>query len=125
FSSRRRHTRFSRDWSSDVCSSDLGHALAAEGWHADIRYRHEAVDDDAFGRDAQADTLRLRLGWSGLLGNGFSAGAELEGVAELSDRFNSGANGHTSYPTVLDPESFELNRAWLAWQGEHLGATLR
>src|SRR5690606_40806561 len=24
FSSRRRHTSFSRDWSSDVCSSDLG-----------------------------------------------------------------------------------------------------
>src|SRR2546422_6228120 len=24
FSSRRRHTRCSRDWSSDVCSSDLG-----------------------------------------------------------------------------------------------------
>src|SRR5690606_40328673 len=33
FSSRRRHTRFSRDWSSDVCSSDLvgtaGHILFA------------------------------------------------------------------------------------------------
>src|SRR5690606_40199915 len=29
FSSRRRHTRFSRDWSSDVCSSDLTVAL---GW---------------------------------------------------------------------------------------------
>src|SRR3712207_7053464 len=28
FSSRRRHTRYWRDWSSDVCSSDLG-ALAA------------------------------------------------------------------------------------------------
>src|SRR5256884_3530114 len=26
FSSRRRHTRCSRDWSSDVCSSDLTHA---------------------------------------------------------------------------------------------------
>src|SRR5699024_7118092 len=25
FSSRRRHTRSKRDWSSDVCSSDLGH----------------------------------------------------------------------------------------------------
>src|SRR5690606_41024523 len=25
FSSRRRHTRFSRDWSSEVCSSDLLH----------------------------------------------------------------------------------------------------
>src|SRR6266498_5404470 len=30
FSSRRRHTRCGRDWSSDVCSSDLPH-LAAEG----------------------------------------------------------------------------------------------
>src|SRR5690606_40923842 len=27
FSSRRRHTRFSRDWSSDVCSSDLIHEI--------------------------------------------------------------------------------------------------
>src|SRR5207302_2586779 len=27
FSSRRRHTRFSRDWSSDVCSSDLSYTL--------------------------------------------------------------------------------------------------
>src|SRR5207302_6993952 len=27
FSSRRRHTRFSRDWSSDVCSSDLAAAI--------------------------------------------------------------------------------------------------
>src|SRR5690554_5894072 len=30
FSSRRRHTRCGRDWSSDVCSSDLG--LCAAGW---------------------------------------------------------------------------------------------
>src|SRR5690606_40466943 len=29
FSSRRRHTRFSRDWSSDVCSSDLAEKLVA------------------------------------------------------------------------------------------------
>src|SRR5690606_39498679 len=31
FSSRRRHTRFSRDWSSDVCSSDLGPTLRISG----------------------------------------------------------------------------------------------
>src|SRR5439155_9387642 len=29
FSSRRRHTRWPRDWSSDVCSSDLGSVLFA------------------------------------------------------------------------------------------------
>src|SRR5690606_40615075 len=30
--SRRRHTRFSRDWSSDVCSSDLAEAEADDLW---------------------------------------------------------------------------------------------
>src|SRR2546430_11840845 len=29
FSSRRRHTRFDCDWSSDVCSSDLGGRMSA------------------------------------------------------------------------------------------------
>src|SRR5690606_40025251 len=29
--SRRRHTRFSRDWSSDVCSSDLQHRMNKKG----------------------------------------------------------------------------------------------
>src|SRR5690606_10952332 len=38
FSSRRRHTRFSRDWSSDVCSSDLKLAFIAE--HFDKGYGH-------------------------------------------------------------------------------------
>src|SRR5690606_39647364 len=33
FSSRRRHTRFSRDWSSDVCSSDLKTQV-------EVRYRN-------------------------------------------------------------------------------------
>src|SRR5690606_40282972 len=31
FSSRRRHTRFSRDWSSDVCSSDLTGCICSAG----------------------------------------------------------------------------------------------
>src|SRR6266511_1312760 len=38
FSSRRRHTRFSRDWSSDVCSSDLA-VVAVEGRDEQERHR--------------------------------------------------------------------------------------
>src|SRR5690606_39613806 len=34
FSSRRRHTRFSRDWSSDVCSSDLFGVVLRRKRHA-------------------------------------------------------------------------------------------
>src|SRR6266511_141877 len=44
FSSRRRHTRFSRDWSSDVCSSDL--APVAIGEEAEMANPDEAIGDD-------------------------------------------------------------------------------
>src|SRR5690606_40320404 len=37
FSSRRRHTRFSRDWSSDVCSSDLGETLPTRALAITVR----------------------------------------------------------------------------------------
>src|SRR5690606_40146051 len=36
--SRRRHTRFSRDWSSDVCSSDLESKLAHEITEINLSY---------------------------------------------------------------------------------------
>src|SRR3990172_10605840 len=42
FSSRRRHTRCSRDWSSDVCSSDLRTAHVAR----DPAHPQEPEDDD-------------------------------------------------------------------------------
>src|SRR5690606_3235478 len=57
FSSRRRHTRFSRDWSSDVCSSDLffiqlgGHlgraAYPAHRLHHDLDGRVRLANDHA------------------------------------------------------------------------------
>src|SRR5690606_39298717 len=41
FSSRRRHTRFSRDWSSDVCSSDLhAHLVPARSVPHRVPLRH-------------------------------------------------------------------------------------
>src|SRR5690606_1434902 len=43
FSSRRRHTRFSRDWSSDVCSSDLRIALVGEEPKRTYRIRHDSL----------------------------------------------------------------------------------
>src|SRR6266508_5987499 len=44
FSSRRRHTRWPRDWSSDVCSSDLAVPLAVSHPRAEL--------DDAVGHCA-------------------------------------------------------------------------
>src|SRR5690606_40545611 len=48
FSSRRRHTRFSRDWSSDVCSSDLRISDVIEGQLGE-------VGKDLVGRHALRD----------------------------------------------------------------------
>src|SRR2546430_6709535 len=51
FSSRRRHTRFDCDWSSDVCSSDLltvdslGHRRAPFAWGAVVRDGNIFVPD--------------------------------------------------------------------------------
>src|SRR5690606_12850528 len=50
FSSRRRHTRFSRDWSSDVCSSDLpAHPAPAASLHnlatlLDVREQYRTAE---------------------------------------------------------------------------------
>jgi len=85
----------------------------------DARARHEQVDNDAFARDARADTLRLRLGLRAQFGAGFSGYLEGAGVAAAGDHYNSGANGQTAYPAITDPKGGELDQAWLAWQGGH------
>src|SRR5690606_40881024 len=59
FSSRRRHTSFSRDWSSDVCSSDLHQPLVIQQDGPSLLLlrelqRREVLLDD--------DPLRFRLG---------------------------------------------------------------
>src|SRR2546429_2920399 len=49
FSSRRRHTRCSRDWSSDVCSSDLSElpSEASAGFRTDRQGRQQMLPKEA------------------------------------------------------------------------------
>ena len=82
----------------------------------DLRARHEQVDDDAFANAARADTLRLRAGLRFAFGNGWNGLLEGEGVAG-NNHYNSGANGRTNLPAVIDPRDAELNQAWLGWKG--------
>src|SRR6266550_5264651 len=49
FSSRRRHTRCSRDWSSDVCSSDLGERVGKAKPTVSNRLRLLELPDDLLG----------------------------------------------------------------------------
>src|SRR5690606_40310131 len=64
FSSRRRHTRFSRDWSSDVCSSDLPVAALFDASSAPIKIRPLPADtwDTRPGRRKAKTELTVFLG---------------------------------------------------------------
>src|SRR5690606_39678915 len=46
FSSRRRHTRFSRDWSSDVCSSDLRWPLYYESENTSVIWDYQLINEN-------------------------------------------------------------------------------
>src|SRR5882757_6575420 len=49
FSSRRRHTRYWRDWSSDVCSSDLSCRLPRDGLRRSLRFARNDVERAVIG----------------------------------------------------------------------------
>src|SRR5206468_5266853 len=55
FSSRRRHTRSDRDWSSDVCSSDLAHGVEQD----DVGQRRGERGDRIVARVCRPDVLQL------------------------------------------------------------------
>src|SRR5690606_40524005 len=80
FSSRRRHTRFSRDWSSDVCSSDLNPSVERAGQSALARRQTPRV----FAQGSRASALVIAGGESGAAPERTSAGTggTERGVAE-------------------------------------------
>jgi hypothetical protein len=93
-------------------------------WAINFRYRYEGVDDDAFARDADAHTARLRAGYTFVFDGGWSAMVEGEAVAELNAQFNSGANGKTTYPVVGDARALEINQAWVDGRSGTLGTRI-
>jgi hypothetical protein len=79
----------------------------------DLRLRYEAVDQQPFARDADALTLRARLGFE--TGKAWSTALLVEGdfIWPLATNYNSTTNGKTLFPVVADPEGYELNRLQL------------
>ncbi|WP_336980807.1 alginate export family protein [Altererythrobacter fulvus] len=90
---------------------------------ANLRYEH--VAQDGIAKDAEAVTLRLRLG-AELKISGFSLLAEGEGTGAIADHYNDTlpGNGVEPYPTVADPENIELNRLQVAYAGKGFGITV-
>jgi hypothetical protein len=79
----------------------------------DLRLRYEMVDQEPFVEDADAATLRGRIGFE--TGKAWATALLVEGdfVTAIEDNYNSTINGKTTYPVVPDPESYEINRLQL------------
>jgi len=91
---------------------DSGARVLFEG-----RLRGEFVDQQGFAEQAQALTLRARLGWRSPTVNHFQLLVEGEGVAVLDDRYSAPVDPVPGRPAVADGETLELNRAQLRWTG--------
>lgn len=84
----------------------------------DVRYRYEHVDQSNKLKNADASTVRSRLGYGSGDFHGVTAYLEFENVTAVgAEDYNSGANGKTSYAVVSDPEGSEVNQAYVSWDG--------
>ena len=108
-------------------SNFLGSALETKP-SFEVRYRHEAVDQEGIEKDARALTAKARLAWIMPAENGFSVGVEGDYVfvfpPGVGEDFNSTENGHTEYPVVADPTGVDLNQAFLRYRHDDLTVTL-
>jgi hypothetical protein len=78
-----------------------------------LRLRSETVGQDGFADDAQAVTLRSRLGFQTGKAWGTALLAEANLMWPLDQRYNSSINHQTRYPSVPDPENTALDRLQL------------
>ena len=92
----------------------------------DLRYRFEAVDQKPFTNDAAASTLRSRLNYETGEWQGLSAFFEVDNITVIGneDNYNSTTNGVTDRPTVADPESTEVNQAYLQYRAGSIAGLL-
>lgn len=91
----------------------IGGAISEAKPIVDARMRFEGVDQEPMAEDAEALTLRARLGFE--TGKAWETAllAEGEFLWPLRSDYNDTLNGKTRYPTVADPESYEINRLQL------------
>lgn len=89
----------------------------------DGRLRYEHVDQDGVS-DANAVTLRLRLGYERQVFEHVKVLGELEGVALIEDDFADTVRTRPGQAIVLDPEALEVNRLQAQWADGGWTATL-
>ena len=102
-----------------LAADSLTEALTGGKVSAQFRYRYEWVEQESTTlQKAGASTLRTQLGYATAEYHGIGGFLQFEDVRALgNERYNSTVNGLTQYATVVDPESTEINQAYLSYKG--------
>lgn len=88
--------------------------------YIDMRYRYEHVDQDNSLKNANANTLRTRVGYQTGRLYGFSALIEVDNVARLGAAdYNNTRNHRTEYSAVADPNDTEINQLLLRYDHKY------
>lgn len=100
-------------------AQSLSQALAGGKPIADLRARFETVSDASKSVDANAQTLRARLGYETGIWNGLQLTAEFDQVWAIGGApYNSTRNGKAAYPLIADPQMTALNRLQLSYASD-------
>jgi hypothetical protein len=101
-----------------LAAETLTEALTGGKTSLQMRYRYEWVEQEGNPYSASASTMRTQLGYATGDYYGFGAFLQFEDVRVIGDEhYNSTVNGLMRYPTVVDPESTEVNQAYLSYKG--------
>ena len=83
-----------------------------------FRYRVESADVDKESTDsALANTLKSRITFKSAEVGGVSLLVEGDSVIHVTEDFNSSENGETEYDLVKDPETTQINQAFVQYKG--------
>jgi len=105
-------------------AATLGEAITGGDLILEARARAEYYDQAGLA-EADAYTLRSRLGWKTQSWNGLTGLVEIEDVRHLGGDFNDGKPPAEPFASIPDPQGAEVNRLQLAWRAnEHFTGTL-
>jgi hypothetical protein len=118
-----------------IASSTLSHTAFAEEAFSnlftqgkpilDVRYRYEHVDQDNALNNANAQTVRTRVGYQTGKWYGLSTLLEADNVSRIGDAsYNSTRNGQRDFSVVADPDGTEVNQALLRYDHKFGSAVL-
>lgn len=111
--------------SATVAAEDFSKVFTEAKPILDLRYRYEHVDQDNALNNANAQTLRTRLGVQSGKWYGLSALVEVDNVSRLGDaEYNNTRNGQGDYSVVADPDGSEINQALLRYDHAQGSAVL-